>query len=298
MTPVNLLGVLFIVLLGIHVAATLRTARTKRGEKGRTPVTTLIANVAPFIVLCCTGRKVVTKRMLLGAYLQMVLFIVASYYGYRQGVFSRQLVSPVYICLGFLAGHLIFGISLLITQQSARAAASHFVDFHALWNFVIESPAVLMQFITVGIAEELIYRVGMQPLLIAWTGSAALGIAIVAIVFSFVHEHFLRNDIMQSSEFLGFAILLGVLYYWTGSLILIIVVHAVRNIEIAFLEYLVRLDETGSEEVAARESEFLAGERYAVYVVAPACNLETAYLEYVGWTESPAAASRRASEHP
>ena len=287
----NVLGILFMLLLGIHVVATLLMERARRGGKAPATITTLIVDVAPFIVLCCSGRKTARRRTILGAYLQTALLFMACYFGYLQGVFSRQLISPIYILLGLLAGHLIFGISLLITQQSLRTAASHFVDFHALWTFMIESPAVLMQFISVSIAEELIYRVGMQPLLIAWTGSAAVSIAIVAVVFSFVHEHFLKNEVMQSSEFLGFAILLGVLYYWTGSLILVIVIHAVRNIEIAFLEYLVRLDETGSEEIAARESEFLAGERLAVYVVAPACGLDIAYLEYIGWNESRACGS-------
>jgi len=286
--PVTVLGILFLLLLGIHVAVTLKTAGRARPETASAPLSTFVFDAAPFIVLCCSGRKMETKKTILGAYLQVTVFALACYFGYGHGVFSRQLVSPVHIGLGLLAGHLIFGASLLVTQQSLRTAADHFIDFHALWNFMIESPAVLFQFVSVSIAEEMIYRVSLQPLLTAWTDNAIMSIALVAIVFSCVHEHFFRNGFAQSSEFMGFALLLGVLYYWTGSLILVIVIHAVRNIEIAFLEYLVRLDETESEEIAQRECEFLAGERLAVFVVAPTRDLDAAYLEYTAWTEAPA----------
>jgi membrane protease YdiL (CAAX protease family) len=284
---VTVLGILFLLLLGIHVAVTLKTAGRARPDTGSVPLSTFVFDAAPFVVVCCSGRKRETKKTILGAYLQVAVFVMACYFGYRQGVFSRQLVSPVHIGLGLLAGHLIFGASLLVTQQSLRAAADHFIDFRALWNFMIESPAVLFQFISVSIAEEMIYRVSLQPLLTAWMGSAVLSIALVAIVFSCVHEHFFRNGFVQSSEFMGFALLLGVLYYWTGSVILVIVIHAVRNMEIAFLEYLVRVDETESEEIAQRECEFLAGERLAVFVVAPARDPFAAYLEYTAWTEAP-----------
>ncbi len=286
--PVTVLGILFLLLLGIHVAVILKTAGRARPEMGSVPLGTFVFDAAPFVVVCCSGRKLETKKTILGAYLQVAVFALACYFGHRQGVFSRQLVSPVHIGLGLLAGHLIFGASLLVTQQSLRTAAGHFIDFRALWNFMIESPAVLLQFVSVSIAEEMIYRVSLQPLLTAWTGSAILSIALVSVVFSCVHEHFFRNEFAQSSEFMGFALLLGVLYYWTGSLILVIVIHAVRNIEIAFLEYLVRVDETESEEIAQRECEFLAGERLAVFVVAPARDPGAAYLEYTEWTEPSA----------
>jgi hypothetical protein len=52
-----------------------------------------------------------------------------------------------------------------------------------------------------------------------------------------------------------FAELLGVLYWLTGSLIFVIAVHAIRNIEIAYLEFLGKLEELGDEEAALREVE-------------------------------------------
>jgi membrane protease YdiL (CAAX protease family) len=293
MTTMAALGIVFAILVAIHVGASLSFSRKKgNGEKS---VTTILINEPPFVALCISGRKRGTKRAMFTAHLQMAVFIIACVFGYRQGVFSRELVSPVHIGLGLLAGRLIFGVSLLVTQQSVRASASHFFDFHSLWEFIIENPAVLMQFATVSIAEEMIYRVGLQPLLIGWLGNAIVGVVLVAIVFSCVHEHFFKNEFMQSFEFMGFALLLGFLFYWTGSLILVIVVHAVRNIEIAFLEHVILLDETESEEIAARESEFLSGQRLAVLVTAPPCGMEIAYWEYQAWSE-PVAEEIRPAE--
>ena len=70
-----------------------------------------------------------------------------------------------------------------------------------------------------------------------------------------VHAHFFRNSLTQSVEFVMFALLLGVLYWLTGSLIFVIAIHAIRNIEIAYLEFLGKLEELGDEGEALREIE-------------------------------------------
>jgi membrane protease YdiL (CAAX protease family) len=111
-----------------------------------------------------------------------------------------------------------------------------------------------VRFLAVSVGEEMIYRVTAQTLAIAVTKSPAAGILAVALVFSVVHRHFFRNETGQSLEFAVFAILLGVLYYWTGSLILVVVVHAVRNTEIAYLEHVLQLEETEDGESAPEEA--------------------------------------------
>lgn len=128
-------------------------------------------------------------------------------------------------------------------------------DLASLWNFAVDSPLVLSAFFSVAVAEELIWRVAAQPLLIDLTGSAVAGVLVAAVGFSVVHKHFFRNELRVSVEFIGFALLLGVLYYWTGSLILVVVIHAVRDIEIAYVEYVIKVGELGDEKQAAREVE-------------------------------------------
>lgn len=189
--------------------------------------------------------------------LQSPLFLFALYLGFHQGIVSRDLVSPLHIMAGLLLGHALFGLSLLVTHQELHDAAAHMLDFGALWRFLVESPGIIFRFLLVSATEEIIYRVAAQPLLWRLTESATAAIVLVALAFSAVHWHFFRNPVVQSAEFLGFALLLGLLYHATGSLSLVITVHTVRNLEIVYLEYLVRLDEVGDEGEALRQIEAL-----------------------------------------
>ena len=197
--------------------------------------------------------------------LQVPIFYCACYLAYRQGVFSRELVSPLHIGLGLLAGHLVFGVSLFITHRCIVTTWSHFIDLGSLWNYALESPIVLGRFLLVAFAEELIWRVAAQTALLeifslygpAWPESARFGLVllIIAVFFAVAHKHFFENSVVVSIEFLAFAILLGVLYHYTSSFILVIVVHALRDIEIAYLEYLIKLEELGDKDLALQEVE-------------------------------------------
>jgi membrane protease YdiL (CAAX protease family) len=222
--------IVFLAFLALHIV---HSVATSRGEEPQGP-----------------------KRLtFIAAVSQGPVFALACYLALRTGAFSRDLVNPVYIAAGLVAGHLIFGLSLLITHRSWRDAASHFIDVGAIWNYTMDSPIILTRFMSVSVAEELIWRVVAQPALADVTGSVWAGVVLTAIGFSLVHRHFFKNPLLVSFEFLCFALLLGWLYYATGSLILVIVVHAVRDLEIAYLEYLIKVEELGDPQQAARVME-------------------------------------------
>ncbi len=278
----SVLGTVFLGLLMLYVAhATHRNRRVRRTDPMHPELYPVFFSAPPFIVTCLSALKLRTPRDILVGYLQFVLFGLACALGAEQEVFTRRLISPVDIGIGLFVGHLVFGVSLLITQTSVREAVLHLIDFTPIWTFVVENPAVLMQYIIVSVAEETIYRVGAQPALIALFGPPWLAILVVAVVFCVVHEHFFKNPSEQSAEFFAFAVLLGALYYWTGSLILVIVVHAVRNIEIAFLEESVHVEACGGEELAGIELEYAVGARAAVLLAGPGVRGDVVCLEYV-----------------
>lgn len=189
----------------------------------------------------------------MSAITQVPMFLVAFVYGAQHGMLSRELVSPLHIAYGLLAGHVIFALSLLVTHQSVQDAWSQLVDVKGLCKFGIEAPYVLSRFMGVAIAEEIIWRVALQPILVDVTGSVIAGITIAALGFAIIHHHFFKNTMVVSLEFTAFALLLGGLYYWTGSLILVIVIHAVRDIEIAHLEYQIKVEEYGDAAKAEKE---------------------------------------------
>jgi len=193
-----------------------------------------------------------TRGMLL---IQTPLFLLACYFARQHGAFSRDLVSPLHIGAGLLIGHAIFAVSLLITHGVLRDAAAHFLEVGPFLRFLAETPMLMMRFIAVSITEEIIYRAAAQPLLTAWTGRPMLAVVVVALAFAIVHKHFLKNPPVQSAEFLAFSLLLGGLYYWTNSLSLVVVVHALRNLESLYLEYLMKTEELGDAQRALNALE-------------------------------------------
>ena len=190
--------------------------------------------------------------------LQTPLFCAACYLAVRDGALSRDLVSPVSIGVGLVAGHFIFFLSLFGVHQGLRDAVNLFLDLSALGRFLAECPQLIFRFLAVSIAEEVIYRAAAQPLLTESFGHALPAIVLVAAVFCVTHGHFFRNSFWESAEFAAFSLLLGILYHWSHSLSLVIVVHTMRNLEIVFLEYLAKVRELGDEPraLAAIESEY------------------------------------------
>ena len=206
-----------------------------------------------------TGENPTGKARAIHLGLQGPLLWTSAFMGWYMGVFSRDLLSPVDIGLGLVAGHVIFGFSIFATHQSWRDGWAHFFDFGPIWNFTMDSPSVLTRFIGVAFAEELIWRVVGQTLAIGLLGAflhepvaVAIGIALVAMAFVVVHKHFFENRWYVSLEFIAFSVLLGAIYYWTQSFIMVIVIHAMRDIEIAYLEYLEKVEELGDERQAAQ----------------------------------------------
>ncbi len=201
----------FLVMLAVHLGHSILAGWRARSDRGKKLDMLLVVTQTP-------------------------IFVLGIVLAWREGAFSRALVSPGYIALGLLGGHLIFGLSVLATYRSWRAALEMLGQLGPLWRYVVDNPTVLMRVITASVAEEVIYRAAAQPLLIRFAGGAVAGILITAMVFSLVHSHFFRNTAIVSVEFVAFSVALGLLYYLTGNLTLVAVIHAVRNTEIHFLE--------------------------------------------------------------
>ncbi|MBL7649710.1 MAG: CPBP family intramembrane metalloprotease [Candidatus Hydrogenedentes bacterium] len=178
-----------------------------------------------------------------GGLLQTALLGLALYLGFLDGVLSRSLFDPKWVILGGVAGHLIFGVSLIFSHRSLdtlRDIAGYVLDPRPLGRFLGESPRQMFACLDVSLIEELIYRVAAQSVLLALTGSPWVAIGVTALVFSVVHRHFFYNHVVDSVEFLAFSLLLGILYQVTGSFMLVVMIHTVRNIEIVYFDHATR----------------------------------------------------------
>jgi len=249
--------VVFVCLLLVHVVYSVVTRR--RDEQGSREKTGGWRGRLPGIVT------------------QTPAFLLALYFSFRAGAYTRDLMSPLAIGAGLAAGHIIFGLSLWMTYRCFTDVARHFLDFGPIWSFAVDNPTILMRFVWVSVAEEIIWRVTAQPIVVAWfaglaqgwggpaasglggsvvsASALAGGILLVAVAFSLVHKHFFRNQFWVSFEFIIFAVVLGAAYHFTESLIFVVVVHAVRNLEIAYLDYLIKLEQLGDKDEAIRAIE-------------------------------------------
>lgn len=186
-------------------------------------------------------------------FFQVPLAVIACVYAAREGLLTRALVFPPAWLLGLAAGHVLFALSVAFTHGVPRDAWAHFLDLSGLARFTAGNPTVLVRFLGISLTEELIYRGAAQPLLAGLPGGYWAAVPVASLLFSLVHDHFYRNSRRESAEFLLFALTLGLLYHVTGSLAVVIVVHTVRNMESACLEYRELLERTG-DEVSARRA--------------------------------------------
>jgi len=178
-----------------------------------------------------------------GGILQTGLLALACYIAFFDGVLGRSLFDPQWVILGLVAGHAIFGISLIFSHRSLdtlRDIAAYLADLRPLGRFVGQSPHQLFACLDVSLIEELIYRVAAQSVLLEMTGNPWIAVGVTALVFSMVHRHFFYNHVVDSLEFFAFSLLLGALYYATGSFMLVVMIHMIRNIEIVYFDHATR----------------------------------------------------------
>jgi membrane protease YdiL (CAAX protease family) len=195
------------------------------------------------------GRRTVSAVKVL---FQLPLFFIALYMALHFNELNRRIVSLLELGPGLVFGHLIFVVSVFATHGSWRDCREILTDIGGLKDFFITNPNLVFRTIQLAFTEELIYRAALQTLLVLWWGPAAAILA-TALLFALSHEHVFQNTWRETAEFTAFSLLLGSVYYLTTSLAAVIAIHAVRNFEIAWLEFCARAVELDDEAAAQLE---------------------------------------------
>ena len=190
------------------------------------------------------------RPSIIGHVLQFALLAMAILWVARLGLFSRWLWSPVDVVVGLILGHLLFSFSLLITHQHAGDVVRHSLDVRGITAFLKVSPEMIFRFAGVCIIEELVYRAAAQDILTLKLGHPLPAMIITALFFCVLHQHFFRNGWACAAEFFLFSLAIGVVYYWTYSLTIVALAHLTRNLESAYLEYCLLLEEGKDPEDA------------------------------------------------
>jgi membrane protease YdiL (CAAX protease family) len=190
-------------------------------------------------------------------FVEVPMYLLALYIGVTDGLISRELLSPLYIGLGLALGHLAFGLAILMVDNTVRDTLSYLADVKSFWGFAFQSPTVLTKFLHVAISEELIWRHAAWTSLAALTGAPLLAAGVIAVEFTVEHRNRFEGGVKwrAAAEFLVFSLLLGLLYWWTRSFVLVVVIHAIRDIEVTYLDFCEKYEECGDEEEALRETE-------------------------------------------
>lgn len=177
------------------------------------------------------------------AVLQGVVLVVAAVWAWNQHLLTRYLWSPFDLSLGILLGHGLFFLSLLLTHRRAGDVWRVFISLREILQFMVRVPAFSVRMVGLCFVEELVYRVTGQSILIRLLPYEWMAILLTAVAFSLMHGHFFRSGWGSALEFFLFSLLIGMIYAFTLSIALVVMIHFVRNLESSYLDYHAMLQE-------------------------------------------------------
>ncbi len=166
-----------------------------------------------------------------------VLFLLALF-RYIGLAFTPTAKTPIFFLSGIVAGQILFGVALIATKQSLREAVRITLPVWDVAKYYRAQPLIVLRFLGVALFEEFLWRVAVQTFLIASFAGESLALAcpfiiFVALAFTMLHRNRF-HDWYQRFEFVLFSLTLGFAYYGTGSYIFVVMIHAVRDIQIHY----------------------------------------------------------------
>jgi hypothetical protein len=127
----------------------------------------------------------------------------------------RSVVRDLGIALAFLlVVQIVLGITTAITGHFIHSDVNNVLK-NLLPHTGLESAVYLFLALTAGICEEMIFRGYMQRQFTAWTGGAAVGIALQGVAFGIAHSYQGPGMVIVIAVY---GCLFGVLTWWRKSL--------------------------------------------------------------------------------
>jgi len=173
-----------------------------------------------------TGSRVSRGNFVLGNAL-VVAGLVLNWQAFRGTPPFRPLLIPV----ALLCGQLLYMAAVLATKLSVREALSAAVPSANIATTCRRRPLLLVQYCFMVTYEEFLWRATAQRFLEDMLANAPVAILITACLFTLLHQKMLDHNV-EKIEFLVFSVVLGLVYYLTASLLFVVLVHAVRDVNV------------------------------------------------------------------
>ena len=138
---------------------------------------------------------------------------------------------PLVIIAAMFCGQLLYMFAVLATKLSIREAVSAAIPSANIMTSCRRRPLLLVQCFFVATYEEFLWRATAQRFLGHLLTNPAVVILIIACLFTLLHQKKFTHDV-ERAEFLVFSAILGSIYYLTSSLLFVVMVHAIRDINI------------------------------------------------------------------
>jgi membrane protease YdiL (CAAX protease family) len=173
-----------------------------------------------------TGSKVSRGNFVLGNIL-VVAGLVLNWQAFRGTPPFRPLLIPI----ALLCGQLLYMAAVLATKLSIKEAVSAAVPSANIATTCRRSPLLIVQYCFMVTYEEFLWRATAQRFLEDMLANAPAAILVTACLFTLLHQKMLDHN-MEKIEFLVFSVVLGLIYYLTASLLFVVLVHAVRDLNV------------------------------------------------------------------
>ena len=173
-----------------------------------------------------TGSKLSRGNFVLGNAL-VVAGLLLNWQAFRGTPPFRPLLIPV----ALLCGQLLYMAAVLATKLSIKEALSAALPSASIAVTCRKRPLLLAQYCFMVTYEEFLWRATAQRFFGDILTSAPGAILITACLFTLLHQKMLHHNV-EKMEFLIFSVVLGLIYYYTASLLFVVLVHAVRDVNV------------------------------------------------------------------
>jgi membrane protease YdiL (CAAX protease family) len=140
---------------------------------------------------------------------------------------------PLLIPLALVCGQLLYVGAVFATGLSLKEAAHAAMPSPNIAVSFVRHPVLLLQYCFFATFEEFLWRATAQPFLTLLLSNTGIAVIMTALLFTILHTKMFTHDV-EKIEFMLFSVILGLIYHLTGSLLFVVLVHLVRDLNIKF----------------------------------------------------------------